>query len=167
MCDFLTRAGRACLVWPLPDALTDAAMLFQPTGGVTRLVQVLAWRLSIMLLADFCVEAMEEALVRHGKPEVFNTDQGSQFTSTDFTKVLKTAEIAVSMDGKGAWRDSVFVERGSGGRSSTRRSICAPTSVNGECTSFGARCTRGSWTGRGSSALNDHGFLGLHLQEVD
>ena len=48
---------------------------------------------------------------RHGKPEIFNTDQGSQFTSTDFTKVLKTAEIAISMDGKGAWRDNVFVER--------------------------------------------------------
>ena len=73
--------------------------------------KVLAWRLSITLSADFCVEALEEALARHGKPEIFNTDQGSQFTSTDFTKVLKTAEIAISMDGKGAWRDNVFVER--------------------------------------------------------
>ena len=61
--------------------------------------------------ADFCVEALEEALARHGKPEIFNTDQGSQFTSTDFTQVLKSAEIAISMDGKGAWRDNVFVER--------------------------------------------------------
>ena len=73
--------------------------------------KVLAWRLSITLSADFCVEALEEALARHGKPEIFNTDQGSQFTSTDFTKVLKDAEIAISMDGKGAWRDNVFVER--------------------------------------------------------
>jgi len=73
--------------------------------------KVLAWRLSITLSADFCVEALEEALARHDKPEVFNTDQGSQFTSTDFTKVLKKAEIAISMDGKGAWRDNVFVER--------------------------------------------------------
>jgi putative transposase len=73
--------------------------------------KVLAWRLSITLSADSCVEALEEALARHGKPEIFNTDQGSQFTSTDFTKVLKTAEIAISMDGRGAWRDNVFVER--------------------------------------------------------
>ena len=73
--------------------------------------KVLAWRLSITLSADFCVEALEEALARHGKPEIFNTDQGSQFTSTDFTEVLKTAEIAISMDGRGAWRDDVFVER--------------------------------------------------------
>ena len=73
--------------------------------------KVLAWRLSITLSADFCVEALEEALARHGKPEIFNTDQGSQFTSTDFTEVLKNAEIAISMDGRGAWRDNVFVER--------------------------------------------------------
>ena len=73
--------------------------------------KVLAWRLSITLSADFCIEALEEALARHGKPEIFNTDQGSQFSSTDFTKVLKTAEVAISMDGKGAWRDNVFVER--------------------------------------------------------
>jgi len=73
--------------------------------------KVLAWRLSITLSADFCVEALEEALARHGKPEIFNTDQGSQFNSTDFTQVLKTAEIAISMDGRGAWRDNVFVER--------------------------------------------------------
>ncbi len=73
--------------------------------------KVLAWRLSITLSADFCVEAIEEALARNGKPEIFNTDQGSQFTSADFIKVLKDAEIAISMDGKGAWRDNVFVER--------------------------------------------------------
>jgi putative transposase len=73
--------------------------------------RVLAWRLSITLSADFCVEALEEALARHGKPEIFNTDQGSQFTSADFIKVLEDAEIAISMDGRGAWRDNVFVER--------------------------------------------------------
>ena len=73
--------------------------------------KVLAWRLSITLSADFCIEALEEALGRHGRPEIFNSDQGSQFTSADFIKVLKDAEIAISMDGKGAWRDNVFVER--------------------------------------------------------
>ncbi len=73
--------------------------------------KVLAWRLSITLSADFCIEALDEALARHGRPEIFNTDQGSQFTSVDFTRVLKNAGIAISMDGKGAWRDNVFVER--------------------------------------------------------
>ena len=73
--------------------------------------RVLAWRLSITLEAEFCIEALEEALARHGRPDIFNTDQGSQFTSTDFTGVLLKAGIAISMDGKGAWRDNVFVER--------------------------------------------------------
>ena len=73
--------------------------------------RVLAWRVSITLEADFCIEAVEEALARHGTPEIFNTDQGSQFTSTDFIKVLTAREIKISMDGKGAWRDNVFVER--------------------------------------------------------
>jgi putative transposase len=73
--------------------------------------KVLAWRLSITLSADFCVEALEEALDHHGRPEIFNSDQGSQFTSIEFIKVLKDAKIAISMDGKGAWRDNVFVER--------------------------------------------------------
>ena len=73
--------------------------------------KVLAWRLSITLSADFCVEALEEALDRHGRPDIFNSDQGSQFTGLEFTQVLKDAEIAISMDGKGAWRDNVFVER--------------------------------------------------------
>jgi putative transposase len=73
--------------------------------------KVLTWKLSITLSADFCVEALEEALNHHGRPEIFNSDQGSQFTSTEFIKVLKAAEIAISMDGKGAWRDNVFVER--------------------------------------------------------
>jgi putative transposase len=73
--------------------------------------KVLAWRLSITLSADFCIEALDEALARHGTPEIFNTDQGSQFTSVDFTRVLADAGIAISMDGKGAWRDNVFIER--------------------------------------------------------
>ncbi|WP_186806533.1 IS3 family transposase [Rhizobium leguminosarum] len=73
--------------------------------------KVLSWRLSITMEAAFCIEAVEEALARYGKPDIFNTDQGSQFTSVDFTAVLKNADIAISMDGKGAWRDNVFVER--------------------------------------------------------
>ena len=85
--------------------------------------RVLAWRVSITLEADFCIEAVEEALGKHGTPEIFNTDQGSQFTSTDFIKVLAAREIKISMplgdalhhlpviDGKGAWRDNVFIER--------------------------------------------------------
>jgi putative transposase len=73
--------------------------------------RVLAWRLSITLEVDFCVEAVEEALARHGRPEIFNTDQGSQFTSAAFTGLLLDNTIAISMDGRGAWRDNVFVER--------------------------------------------------------
>jgi putative transposase len=73
--------------------------------------RILTWRLSITMEADFCVEALEEALVRYVRPQIFNTDQGSQFTSEPFTDVLITNDIAISMDGKGAWRDNVFVER--------------------------------------------------------
>lgn len=73
--------------------------------------RVLAHRVSITMEAAFCVEALEEALAKHGRPQIFNTDQGSQFTSLDFTGVLLDANIAISMDGKGAWRDNVFVER--------------------------------------------------------
>ncbi len=73
--------------------------------------RVLSWRLSITLEVDFCIAAVEEALARHGPPDIFNTDQGSQFTSIAFTQVLKDAKIAISMDGRGAWRDNVFVEK--------------------------------------------------------
>ena len=73
--------------------------------------RVLAWRVSITMEVEFCLEAVEEALARHGKPEIFNTDQGSQFTSADFTGLLLENAIAISMDGRGAWRDNVFVER--------------------------------------------------------
>jgi putative transposase len=72
---------------------------------------VLSWRLSNTLTADFCIEALQEALGRFGMPEIFNTDQGSQFTSVDFTDVLNQHGIRISMDGRGAWRDNVFVER--------------------------------------------------------
>ena len=73
--------------------------------------RVLSWRISITMEASFCVEALEDALARHGRPEIVNTDQGSQFTGAAFTDVLIKNEIAISMDGKGAWRDNVFVER--------------------------------------------------------
>src|SRR5450755_4429930 len=73
--------------------------------------RVLAWRVSITMEVAFCLEAAEEALARHGRPLVFNTDQGSQFTGQDFTGLLLDNAIAISMDGRGAWRDNVFVER--------------------------------------------------------
>jgi putative transposase len=73
--------------------------------------RVLSWRLSVTMEAAFCVETLEDALSRHGKSDIFNTDQGSQFTGAAFTGVLIKNGIAISMDGKGAWRDNVFVER--------------------------------------------------------
>jgi putative transposase len=73
--------------------------------------RVLAWRLSITMEVEFCLEAVEEALARYGRPEIFNTDQGSQFTGTAFTGLLLENAIAISMDGRGSWRDNVFVER--------------------------------------------------------
>ena len=73
--------------------------------------RVLSWRLSNTLTTDFCKEAVQEAINRYGKPEIFNTDQGCQFTSLDFTGLLKDNGIQISMDGKGCWRDNVFVER--------------------------------------------------------
>ena len=73
--------------------------------------KVLAWRLSNTLEPEFCVAALEEAIARHGRPEIFNTDQGSQFTSLAFTQVLKDADVAISMDGKGRWLDNVMIER--------------------------------------------------------
>ncbi len=72
---------------------------------------VLSWRLSNTMDTRFCVEALEEALARYGKPEIFNTDQGSQFTSLDFTNVLKDAGVAISMDGRGRYMDNIFIER--------------------------------------------------------
>jgi putative transposase len=73
--------------------------------------KVLAWQLSNTMEADFCVAALEEAIARYGKPELFNTDQGSQFTSFAFTNTLRDAGIRISMDGRGRWMDNVFIER--------------------------------------------------------
>ena len=73
--------------------------------------KVLSWRLSNTMDTEFCIEALEEAIQNHGKPEIFNTDQGSQFTSPRFTQILKDSKIRISMDGKGRWMDNVFIER--------------------------------------------------------
>ena len=73
--------------------------------------KVLAWRLSNSMDADFCVEALKEALAKHGTPEILNSDQGSQFTSGAWIDVLTDAKIKISMDGKGAWRDNRMIER--------------------------------------------------------
>ena len=73
--------------------------------------KVLSWRLSNSMDTSFCIDALEEAIFRYGRPIIFNTDQGSQYTSEAFTQVLKDNDIRISMDGKGAWRDNVFVER--------------------------------------------------------
>ncbi len=73
--------------------------------------RVLAWKLSITMDVSFCIEALEEAIARHGTPAIFNTDQGSQFTDKDFTAVLAANGIDISMDGRGRWRDNVFIER--------------------------------------------------------
>jgi len=95
-------------VWSIPMA-RGFVYLAAEVDWFSR--RVLAWRLSITLEVEFYLEAVEEALARHGKPEVFNTDQGSQFTSMAFTSLLQDNGIAISMDGKAAWRDNVFVER--------------------------------------------------------
>ena len=73
--------------------------------------KVLSWRLSNTLDTSFCLNALEEAIYLYGKPDIFNTDQGSQFTSIDFTDILKSYDIKISMDGKGCWMDNVFIER--------------------------------------------------------
>lgn len=73
--------------------------------------RILSFRLSNTLTADFCVEALEEAIARHGAPEIVNTDQGSQFTGTDFIDAVRKSGASISMDGKGCWRDNVFIER--------------------------------------------------------
>lgn len=104
---------RANQVWAMDKTYIPMAKGFVYLTAVvdwfTR--RVLSCRESITMTTDFCLEAVEEALQRFGKPEVFNTDQGSQFTSQAFTQQLKDAAIAINMDGKGSWRDNVFVER--------------------------------------------------------
>jgi len=103
-----------------PNQVWCADITYLPLGrGFLYLVAVmdwasravLSWRLSNTMDASFCVEVLEEALARFGKPEIFNTDQGSQFTSADFTGVLEKAGIRISMDGRGRWMDNVFIER--------------------------------------------------------
>jgi putative transposase len=100
-------------VWAMDITYIPMARGFVYLGAVVDWFsrRVLSWRLSITMETGFCTEALEEALTHHGKPEIFNTDQGSQFTSAAFTGVLLNADIAISMDGKGSWRDNVFVER--------------------------------------------------------
>jgi putative transposase len=114
--EYLLRAlkiDRPNQVWAMDITYIPMARGFVYLAAVvdwfTR--RVLSWRLSITMEVDFCIEAVSEALARHGKPDIFNTDQGSQFTSTGFTGLLIDNAIAISMDGRGAWRDNVFVER--------------------------------------------------------
>jgi len=108
------------LVIDRPNQVWAADITYIPIGrGFLYLVAimdwasraVLSWRLSNTMDDSFCVGALEEALARFGKPEIFNTDQGSQFTGGDFTGVLRKAEIRISMDGRGRWMDNVFIER--------------------------------------------------------
>ena len=107
------KIERADQVWATDITYIPMARGFVYLAAVVDVFsrRVLAHRVSITMEADFCVEALEEALAKHGKPEIFNTDQGSQFTSVDFTGVLLKHGVAISMDGKGSWRDNVFVER--------------------------------------------------------
>src|ERR1039458_6244734 len=107
------KIERADQVWATDITYIPMARGFVYLAAVVDVFsrRVLSHRVSITMEADFCVEALEEALAKHGKPEIFNTDQGSQFTSEAFTGVLTKNAIAISMDGKGSWRDNVFVER--------------------------------------------------------
>ena len=106
----ITRANE---VWALDITYIPMARGFVYFVGVmdwaTR--KILSWRLSNTLTADFCVEALEDAISRYGAPEIVNTDQGSQFTSSDFVDCVHRRGNALSMDGKGAWKDNVFIER--------------------------------------------------------
>ena len=104
---------RANQVWAMDITYIPMARGFVYLAAVVDWFsrRVLAWRVSITLEVAFCLDALEEALARHGKPEIFNTDQGGQFTSAAFTGLLLENAIAISMDGRGAWRDNVFVER--------------------------------------------------------
>ena len=107
------KVGRPNQAWAMDITYIPMARGFVYLAAVVDWFsrRVLSWRLSITMEAAFCVEALEEALARHGRPEIFNTDQGSQFTSEAFTGVLIKHGVAISMDGKGSWRDNVFVER--------------------------------------------------------
>ena len=102
------RFVRALSLTPLPMA-KGFIYLIAVMDWYSR--KVLSWRVSTSMDTSFCIDALEEAIETYGSPEIFNTDQGSQFTSEDFTGVLKANDIAISMDGKGRWVDNVFVER--------------------------------------------------------
>jgi putative transposase len=106
----VTRANQ---VWAMDITYIPMARGFVYLAAVVDWFsrRVLSWRVSISMDVSFCIEAVEEALGRYGRPEIFNTDQGSQFTSVAFTRVLLDSSIAISMDGRGSWRDNVFVER--------------------------------------------------------
>jgi putative transposase len=105
--------GRPNQVWAMDITYIPMARGFVYLAAVVDWFsrRVLALRVSITMEVDFCLEAVAEALARHAKPTIFNTDQGSQFTSTAFTDLLIENGIAISMDGRGSWRDNVFVER--------------------------------------------------------
>ena len=125
--------------------------------------RVLAWRVSITMEVDFCLDAVDEALARHGRPEIFNTDQGSQFTSSSFTGLLSDNAIRISMDGRGPGVTTCW-SSGCGVRSSMKRSTCVPMTV---CRRHAARsvCILGSTTASGPhSSLDgrtpDHVYFG-------
>jgi putative transposase len=104
---------RANQVWAMDVTYIPMARGFVYLAAVVDWLsrRVLSWRISITLEVEFCLDAVEEALARHGRPQIFNTDQGSQFTSAAFTGLLLENAVAISMDGRGAWRDNGFVER--------------------------------------------------------
>lgn len=105
--------GQANQVWAMDISYIPMAKGFVYLAAVIDWYsrRVLAWRVSISMDTEFCIEAVEEAITRYGTPEIFNTDQGSQFTSAAFTGLLMERGIRISMDGKGCWRDNVFIER--------------------------------------------------------
>jgi putative transposase len=107
------EVGRPNHVWAMDITYIPMARGFVYLAAVVDWFsrRVLSWRVSVTMEASFCVETLNDALAAHGKPKIFNTDQGSQFTGEAFTEVLHKHEIDISMDGKGAWRDNVFVER--------------------------------------------------------
>jgi putative transposase len=107
------KINRANQVWAMDITYIPMTRGFIYLAAVVDVFsrRVLSHRISITLETGFCIEALQDALARYGKPEIFNTDQGSQFTSSDFIEILDDHEISISMDGKGAWRDNVFVER--------------------------------------------------------
>ena len=107
------EVGRPNQVWAMDITYIPMARGFVYLAAVIDWFsrRVLSWRVSITMEASFCVDTLKDAMTKHGRPEIFNTDQGSQFTGEAFTDVLIKNDIKISMDGKGAWRDNVFVER--------------------------------------------------------